>query len=191
LAPPTGTSNDGLGLATDGVHWGSRGPQNFGLHYPVRGEPWHLEPVGGRAMRGTAGAFFSLPDPPDHAFSGVIGEPLDATMQHARDVAQAWLDEQFMFPAISGMGVSGDAGAAPTGGTPAANRALGRAMLEPRGWSGHWDALNNLWTRESGWNHLAQNPTSTAFGIPQFLDCLPLDTDILTRDGWKRHDEVK
>jgi len=30
--------------------------------------------------------------------------------------------------------------------------------------------LNALWGRESGWNPDAQNPTSTAYGIPQFLD---------------------
>ena len=41
-----------------------------------------------------------------------------------------------------------------------------------------WDirehkALMKLWGKESAWNHQAQNPTSTAFGIPQLLD---LDT---------------
>lgn len=29
--------------------------------------------------------------------------------------------------------------------------------------------LSQLWTRESHWNHLADNPTSTAFGIAQML----------------------
>jgi len=38
------------------------------------------------------------------------------------------------------------------------------------GWVGEqWQALRALWTAESGWNNLADNPTSTAFGIPQFL----------------------
>jgi hypothetical protein len=38
------------------------------------------------------------------------------------------------------------------------------------GWTGRqWDALRMLWDAESGWNPLAKNPTSTAFGIPQFL----------------------
>lgn len=31
-------------------------------------------------------------------------------------------------------------------------------------------ALITLWDKESGWNPLAQNPTSTAFGIAQFLN---------------------
>ena len=30
--------------------------------------------------------------------------------------------------------------------------------------------LEQLWERESGWNPDAQNPTSTAYGIAQFLD---------------------
>jgi hypothetical protein len=29
--------------------------------------------------------------------------------------------------------------------------------------------LNKLWGKESGWNHLADNPHSTAFGIAQML----------------------
>jgi hypothetical protein len=29
--------------------------------------------------------------------------------------------------------------------------------------------LSNLWTHESGWNHLAENPSSGAYGIPQSL----------------------
>jgi len=29
--------------------------------------------------------------------------------------------------------------------------------------------LNMLWGKESAWNHLADNPTSTAFGIAQML----------------------
>ena len=30
--------------------------------------------------------------------------------------------------------------------------------------------LENLWGKESGWNPNAQNPSSTAYGIAQFLD---------------------
>jgi hypothetical protein len=38
------------------------------------------------------------------------------------------------------------------------------------GWIGPmFDALNKLWTRESGWNPNAVNPSSGAYGIPQSL----------------------
>lgn len=32
-----------------------------------------------------------------------------------------------------------------------------------------WSCLAKLWGKESAWNHLADNPKSTAFGIPQIL----------------------
>ncbi|QIN94571.1 transglycosylase [Streptomyces phage Muntaha] len=34
---------------------------------------------------------------------------------------------------------------------------------------GQFGCLNSLWIRESNWNHLAQNPSSGAYGIPQSL----------------------
>ena len=38
------------------------------------------------------------------------------------------------------------------------------------GWRGEqWRCLNKLWTRESRFDHYAQNPTSSAFGIAQLL----------------------
>ncbi|QEQ94084.1 hypothetical protein SEA_SAFTANT_52 [Streptomyces phage Saftant] len=50
-------------------------------------------------------------------------------------------------------------------------REIGRELAAERGWTGaEWTALEDLWTRESGWNPHAQNPTSTAYGIAQFLD---------------------
>ena len=59
------------------------------------------------------------------------------------------------------------------GGTPAANKALAQKMAQQMyGWGGgEWtQGLDPLWTQESGFNNKAQNPTSTAFGIAQFLD---------------------
>jgi hypothetical protein len=32
-----------------------------------------------------------------------------------------------------------------------------------------WSCLSKLWGKESAWNYLADNPKSTAFGIPQIL----------------------
>lgn len=61
-------------------------------------------------------------------------------------------------------GVTGDA-------TPVnANARLGRQMNAARGWGSMWPALNALVMSESGWRNTAQNPTSTAYGIGQFLD---------------------
>ncbi|MCB7136999.1 G5 domain-containing protein [Cellulosimicrobium marinum] len=49
-------------------------------------------------------------------------------------------------------------------------RAIGRALAAERGWTGaQWTCLENLWTKESNWNPSADNPTSSAYGIPQAL----------------------
>lgn len=46
-----------------------------------------------------------------------------------------------------------------------------RRMAANRGWTGdQWDALYELVSRESGWDPAADNPTSTAYGLFQFLD---------------------
>jgi Transglycosylase SLT domain len=58
------------------------------------------------------------------------------------------------------------------GAGAAANQAIGRVLAAPYGWSTgqEWADLVSLWNRESGWNNIAQNPSSTAYGIAQFLD---------------------
>ncbi|MFF0306745.1 lytic transglycosylase domain-containing protein [Streptosporangium sp. NPDC004379] len=52
---------------------------------------------------------------------------------------------------------------------PSGNRALGKQMLESRGWGDQWGCLERLWTKESGWNERAMNRYSGAYGIPQSL----------------------
>lgn len=44
-----------------------------------------------------------------------------------------------------------------------------KIILETWG-SGQWDSFDKLVNRESKWDNNAQNPTSTAFGIGQFLN---------------------
>jgi cell wall-associated NlpC family hydrolase len=59
---------------------------------------------------------------------------------------------------------------APGGMPMSANSAveLGRSMAADYGWTGiQFTDLNMLWTKESGWNANARNPSSGAAGIPQ------------------------
>jgi hypothetical protein len=51
-------------------------------------------------------------------------------------------------------------------GTP---QQIAARLLAERGWSGQFSCLDALWTRESGWNIYAENPSSGAYGIPQAL----------------------
>ncbi len=48
-------------------------------------------------------------------------------------------------------------------------RAIAQELLAARGWSGQFSCLDRLWTKESGWNVHADNPSSDAYGIPQSL----------------------
>ncbi|HST83218.1 MAG TPA: hypothetical protein VLL08_15895 [Kineosporiaceae bacterium] len=49
-------------------------------------------------------------------------------------------------------------------------KAIARIMAADRGWgAGQFSCLSSLWTRESGWNYRAMNPSSGAYGIPQSL----------------------
>lgn len=56
------------------------------------------------------------------------------------------------------------------GGDAKKNRELGRMLAAAMGWTGsEFDALDQLWIRESGWNRFAKNPSSGAYGIAQAL----------------------
>lgn len=52
---------------------------------------------------------------------------------------------------------------------PTGNKALGKEMVEARGWGDQWGCLEKLWMKESGWNERAMNRYSGAYGIPQSL----------------------
>jgi hypothetical protein len=51
---------------------------------------------------------------------------------------------------------------------PGSPRDYARQLLPSFGWSDdQFSCLDPLWTKESGWNPLAANPRSAAYGIPQ------------------------
>ena len=75
--------------------------------------------------------------------------------------------------------------------TPAeqgSNRALGERLAnELYGWTGdEWYCLDNLWARESGWRHTAENTSSGAYGIPQ---ALPGDKMAVYGADWRTNPE--
>jgi hypothetical protein len=85
------------------------------------------------------------------------------------------------------------AAAAPGRGTSAPVAPAGSyqdyALGKLGGDSGQFSCLENLWGKESGWNPNAQNPSSTAYGIPQFLDSTWAGTGIAkTSDGYRQID---
>ena len=49
-------------------------------------------------------------------------------------------------------------------------RSVGKLLAAERGWGNtQFSCLNSLWDRESHWNYRADNPSSSAYGIPQAL----------------------
>jgi hypothetical protein len=85
------------------------------------------------------------------------------------------------------------AAARPGQGTAAAVAPAGSykdyAMQKLGGAGSEFTCLENLWGKESGWNPNAQNPSSTAYGIPQFLNSTWAGTGIAkTSDGYRQID---
>jgi hypothetical protein len=77
---------------------------------------------------------------------------------------------------------------APTASAPAGSY-QDYAMSQLGGDSSQFSCLENLWGKESGWNPNAQNPSSSAYGIPQFLDSTWAGTGIAkTSDGYRQID---
>lgn len=70
---------------------------------------------------------------------------------------------------------------------PSDPKAIAKAKAEQRGWTGHqWQALEELWHYESGWNPNAKNPSSGACGIVQAWPCskIPNPSDVHSQIDW-------
>jgi uncharacterized protein YabE (DUF348 family) len=52
---------------------------------------------------------------------------------------------------------------------PSANVTLGQEIAAQMGWGHEFSCIYQIFQRESGWNHLARNRSSGAYGIPQAL----------------------
>lgn len=87
-------------------------------------------------------------------------EPVVET-QAAAPAEQAVAPEQAATPAPE---------PAPVQVTAGGSRGIAQQMIAARGWpASEFQCLDTLWMRESNWNHLAMNPSSGAYGIPQSL----------------------
>jgi hypothetical protein len=64
-----------------------------------------------------------------------------------------------------------------------------RAYAKSKVSAAQFSCLDALWTKESGWRATAQNPHSTAYGIPQLLDSTWAATGIrMTSNGYRQVD---
>lgn len=171
LAARPGTSAHERGLAMDINPWPSAREAallaQFGLGRTVMPkEPWHIgwlgssggggfDPVG--MLKDAIGKVMKV------SGAGVLGDILNAVPGRLIDGAAAWLQKQV--GRLYGGTASG--GGAASGGV----QAIVRDAAAKRGWLGaQWDALSWIIGKESSWNPRAQNPSSTAYGLFQFLN---------------------
>ena len=118
-----------------------------------------------------------------------VGAMLDLAKGGAKTAIQWPID--FIKKNISKVGdIAVDIADAANAGTA---KAQVKAVAAKYGWhtGREWDAIKWLVQKESSWNPRAANPTSSARGLFQKMTCLVTDAEILTREGWKRHDEVQ
>jgi hypothetical protein len=134
--------------------------------------------VWAKMLDGYAGGGFvstgQVPHPRSTApYQFPISTPGDATMQREYSETVSWVAAQAAARAAAAAAraaVSGIFGAAPaaSGSNQAIVQQLAASMY---GWTGaQWSALYSLVMSESGFRNTAQNPTSTAYGMFQFLD---------------------
>lgn len=192
LAAKPGSSNHESGFAIDikypgenrgaAAAWVKANAARFGLVLPVRGEDWHLELAGGERKK--AGGLdddalrFNLAEDATQNPEDVLAARLESVMGILTGGTPSAETPEAM---TAGMGVDAtviEPEAAPRAATRTAPsggggdlKSMVRQMAEEMGWGAdQWPALEELVQRESSWNPTAQNPTSTAFGLFQFLD---------------------
>jgi hypothetical protein len=132
-----------------------------GLGFTVPSESWHIQLLDAGAVQGGARGDASAPVAPNLGRIRITGRQ-GAT----KELAQAAADK---VSRAAQRFVDRAEGPTKGGGTSSQNQRLGKRMMTRFFDAGQWPALRELWTRESGWNTTADNPTSDAYGIPQSL----------------------
>jgi len=95
----------------------------------------------------------------------------EAAERAAAEEAQRLADEQAAVAAAEQAQAEREAEAEAASRSAARDpRSVAAAMVADRGWSSEqMSCLDSLWSKESGWQWDADNPTSSAYGIPQAL----------------------
>jgi TP901 family phage tail tape measure protein len=169
------------------IHWGmdsfGAGGQGSGIGNPITGAGNVASYVWKKFRAGLAGLFnLTVRKPVQGLINRIpgikgMGDWIPKTAGWPLDKAYKWLAGGADKKAAAEAAQNASAGAGLGGGMFAglqaqggSNRAIGRSLLAQTPWASQWNALNTLWTHESNWNNNAQNPTSTAYGIAQFLN---------------------
>lgn len=162
-AAPPGRSMHNFGLASDGNHWRNLRPEEFGLRFPMSYEPWHVEPVEGKALLGDTDfpSFQPLPRPPGAGNRGWLSRVAAKLMAYVYDKALAHAGGLTYDASVPTLG---SASASPA--ILAAIRTAMRIVGVPASWLG---PLLTLISRESSFNPNAYNGILGATGLMQTI----------------------
>lgn len=149
---------------TDHLHVASHEP----LGEPGEGGNWFTNAIGravGWLRERVAGAFDAIMDPIGNAIPSFGDSPLGRLPKSAFDTMRSTVRDWLLGKADENEG----SGNATPGSGPARDQI--REAMAAYGWDTgpQWDAVDFIAQRESGYDPLARNPSSGAFGIPQFL----------------------
>ncbi|MDO5494322.1 MAG: S-layer homology domain-containing protein [bacterium] len=161
-----------------GNRWNEAGRWNSTFRYPTRPENCGLA-AGGCVQSFQGGDIYWSPSSGAHGIDrnsaiahfwrgqgsegGALGYPVGPESCSASQCDQQFQGGRIVWTADGGARL----GQRIYSGT---NVEIGQAMAADHGWTGNqWTCLHSLWQRESRWNHLAANPRSSAYGIPQAL----------------------
>lgn len=140
--------------------------KHFGMHPPrtaAEQQRWATPESGSTASPGDL-VFYGRPAHHVGIYEGngrMIDSPTSGSFVREENVwGGATYGRPIGLPGPAGLGAGG------TGGY----RGLGRSIANDMGVGSQFGSVDYIFTRESGWNPNAKNPTSSAYGIPQFLD---------------------
>lgn len=188
LAAKPGTSKHEHGEAID---WGgdlqlaAQLSAKYGLIASVPGEPWHYT-LGGEGSGVVKSAGPGVYDrgedtnPQDvlanrmQSILRIIGTKADGSSDvSSPSFDDPVVDQEFAPGDVDGNAVAAGMGNQSSGASGAKGEYQKYAAKKSveMGWNpSEMGALITLWNKESGWNPTADNPTSTAYGIAQFLN---------------------
>lgn len=177
------------GSAAD--RWLAQNAASFGFHRPVKGEAWHLELIDGAEAEAQAGTgpngepvsinvnWMEEKRKPEDELSYRLDSIMSILTQKPpeADTPEQMVQQGELAQDVTTLaGGEASTRSVPGGATPTSSgggdlKGMVKQMAAQMGWGeDQWGAIDQIVQKESSWNPNAQNPSSSAYGLFQFLD---------------------